>query len=711
MAQDARKQDAKREANRAKKIAADPVYAERRKRQFEAADKKRGRPYASSTTASFVGCDGEGVRDGSRSAFALFRMGDRELYKGPRERLTTPELLAFILDEPAGTIPVGFFFDYDINNILADVPREPDKGSIPGSSPGRTRLERVLRVNDGGLGRMNDWTWLNFEGHPTYGVNWLPRNHLKVCLARTLRMPDGRIKRQAAPGSTRTIYEGFGNFQKSFMGSLKDWQIGAEDWPELKRMKDTRSTFAAIDDEIRRYNSIECVRLAELMEQFRAMSLAAGIKPRTWNGAGKLAAAMLKKHGVMTRKELEAITPKPVLDLADEAYYGGRFEITRVGRLPPTWEHDINSAYPAGMLKLPCLEHGQWIKRSGPELAALPDDAIYVCPIAFSHPRDQFLCGFPFRAKSGGLSWPRHGRGVYWSPETRSAIRLGATAQHFSGWEIVKKCQCKPFDWVEDYYETRRAIGKGRRGLPIKLGLNSLAGKFAQRLGSRTWGNKIWAGLITANTRATLNDAIRLVGPRNVAMIATDAIYTTGKRAPVKAGPLLGQWEVNRHPSLFIVKPGLYWPPKPQNEALRAWKFKTRGLSPKFFEKAYKRFEAAWRAYLPHFRDWSREPPAVPVPVDVFVGLKLAYRQNKLDRACQWGEMAFNHSFNWSKKREGAALDGKGLRLGSPQGSAAAYSAPYKPRNPDDDDPFDEMHEYLGQLPDALDLGPLWGDK
>ncbi len=51
------------------------------------------------------------------------------------------------------------------------------------------------------------------------------------------------------------------------------------------------------------------------------------------------------------------------MDLANMAYYGGRFEITRTGLLDqPVYEYDIGSAYPDGMRYLPCLEHGRWEK-------------------------------------------------------------------------------------------------------------------------------------------------------------------------------------------------------------------------------------------------------------------------------------------------------------------------------------------------------------
>ena len=78
-------------------------------------------------------------------------------------------------------------------------------------------------------------------------------------------------------------------------------------------------------------------------------------------------------------------------------------------------------------------------------------------------------------------------------------------------------------------------------------------------------------------------------------MIATDALYTVN--GPIKGldhGDGLGQWEIKKYPSLFVVRPGLYWPPNRLGNAANGRKLKTRGLSPKFFEPLIPTFEDAW---------------------------------------------------------------------------------------------------------------------
>lgn len=633
------------EANRKVKIAADPDYAAKLRQQARKRGQKRDAKYrAHRMEAPFDGCDGEGVRrkDGS-SDYVLLRLGKRLLFKRGK-RLTTPECLDWICSHPHDRICAGFAFEYDISNILRDVATMP-----PPKNGEPTRLERILAIEQSGAPpgrRVPFWTWLDFDGYGTFGVNYLPRNHLKVCRATR----DPKTGRMVSDKKTiRTIIDTFGNFQRSFVAALRDRGVGLDLLPEIQKMKDARSSFDKMTRDHRRYNKIECELLARMMDRFRLDVASAGAvmdMPPRLNGAGKLAGAMHKKNATIKKLDVERSTPAAVLVLAHAAYYGGRFEVTRAGLIcEPVYAHDINSAYPAAMSKLPCLKHGRWRKRSGAELAALPGSAIYVCPVRFEHSREQFLCGLPFRDKRSRLSWPRLGNGVYWSPEIRSAQRLGATIEHRAGYSYEPACSCDPLDWVSNAYALRLKLGKDGAGYAIKLGINALYGKFAQRIGEPPYQNPIYAGLVTARTRAAINDAIRVAGPANVAMIATDAIFTVGKPALLaQSETALGKWTIKEYPQgIFIVRPGLYW---------TASKIKSRGISVRFLRDAIPAFETAWKDYAKDEPDaFMRPAPIVIVNVDVFVGLRLAYRRGDLKQACQWQSVDRKQSFDWGDKR------------------------------------------------------------
>ena len=143
------------------------------------------------------------------------------------------------------------------------------------------------------------------------------------------------------------------------------WDVGD---PETREMishnKEKRAEFDAVTPEIQRYCEEECRLLAEVMTLFRAACIEGGthsgisLIPRDWRGAGGLAAAMHKSCGTPRKEQVKDILPPEVEALAIEAFYGGRFEISRTGLLPaPIFEYDIVSAYPTAMLQLPCPIH------------------------------------------------------------------------------------------------------------------------------------------------------------------------------------------------------------------------------------------------------------------------------------------------------------------------------------------------------------------
>jgi DNA polymerase type B, organellar and viral len=640
----------------------------------------------------FVGCDGEGVGRGLDHRYTLFRMGTRELYRDGA-RLTTPELLDFIVEHPSKTdILVGFAFEYDVTSILVDCSPEIRAKLIAAYEQPNKKAESNFDFK-----KRPFWTWLDFPGWPRFGVNWLARNHLMVCRAN----PDPRITQASDRSTIRVIYDTFGFFQSSFVKALKAWEVGAAELATIEAMKAKRSEFETADaKQIRRYNAIECDLLAETMTKFRETCQHCGLEPKTWNGAGKIASFLHRSHDTVRARDLSSLIKPGLNKFAHAAYYGGRFEITRAGQLPAVWEHDINSAYPAAMLKLPCLRHGTWTHEAGETLAALPDKALFVCPVRFAHPREQFLCGLPFRAaKDGKLSWPRNGNGVYWSVEIRSAQRLGATIAFRAGWLYHANCKCKPFDWVERLYLERKALGD-LKGKPIKLGLNSLYGKLAQRIGEPPFANPVWAGLITATTRAALNDAIGKTNPKNVVMIATDGIYTVKRPIRLKVGDGLGQWTVNPYPSMFVVQPGLYWMDA---------KLRSRGVSASVIARYRADFENAWRDYaarkpldvqtifdrldaLEHEPDRERSAalgafafreayPLVQVEFDAFIGLRIAAHWGKPELAGTWQRQQRKLSFDWTGKRTPPASwarDRSHVVLAPLWGDPNAYSTHYE---------------------------------
>jgi len=217
------------------------------------------------------------------------------------------------------------------------------------------------------------------------------------------------------------------------------------------------------------------------------------------------------------------------------------------------YEYDLRSAYPAAMLDLPCPLHTEWEHK--PRVRRLPEGELYLAKVSFSHSDDALWCGLPFR-QDGGLFWPYQGTGWDWSVEIEAARRFLHTSVIVRDlWIARRRCDCRPFDWVRDVYEKRRQLGSDSRGYPLKLGLNSLYGKMAQRCGRGPYHDAVSAGLITAITRARLIEALAQ-DPQAVVMLATDAVFSTTPLA-LDIGGGLRQWECHEWPDLFIAQPGV----------------------------------------------------------------------------------------------------------------------------------------------------------
>jgi hypothetical protein len=289
---------------------------------------------------------------------------------------------------------------------------------------------------------------------------------------------------------------------------------------------------------------------------------------------------------------------------------------------------------------------------------------------------DRNLYGLPVRKKDGRLFWPARGRGTYWSIELEAAANLGCDSVRIGpGWRYHRACACKPFAWVDELYRYRKSLvcddgtEDKLRGHPIKLAINSLYGKLAQRVGNPRFGNMIWAGLITAWTRAKLIEAAAL-DPGAVLMLATDGILSK-RLLPLDFGGELGQWTKEEHGGVFLVQPGLYWGPK--KPAKR--KLKTRGAASRYFVEKTGAFEAAWARYREAATSAAPpadlKPPVVKLPVDLFVGLRLSHARGKPLTAGRWDRVERDISFDWSGKRgdiRQARWDGGALWVPPPGG-------------------------------------------
>ena len=268
------------------------------------------------------------------------------------------------------------------------------------------------------------------------------------------------------------------------------------------------------------------------------------------------------------------------------------------------------------------------------------------------------------RSKEGFLSWPIKSRGAYWSPEIEAACKhLGAKVTFHQVWIAEKHCDHQPYAWVEAIYNYRATLKKidPLLGLPLKLVINSLYGKFAQSIGEAIYRDYVSAGLITSLTRARLINAIGLVPERDrnqILMLATDGIYSTVP-IPFPKSALtdrLGNWEHEPDKQvmqdMFIVQPGMYFHPSHlntlrKNTEIEASKspgnrpsleraarqkagkhIKARGMRRSIVYDYQPAFENEWEEFLSRkfvtVTDDIIDYPVVQTELDLFIGLELA---------------------------------------------------------------------------------------
>jgi hypothetical protein len=136
--------------------------------------------------------------------------------------------------------------------------------------------------------------------------------------------------------------------------------------------------------------------------------------------------------------------------------------------------------------------------------------------------------------------------------------------EHF---HFIGDTTAKPFAWVADLFAERLRHKQSGSHLekPLKIGLNSIYGKFAQQAG---WTierpvmprhhHLSLAGLVTSMTRAKLF-ALAMQAPESIIAFETDGLHS---REPLIAdvGTALGQWSHDVLSRLTYVQSGIYFP-------------------------------------------------------------------------------------------------------------------------------------------------------
>ena len=414
----------------------------------------------------------------------------------------------------------GYYLSYDWTMLLRDLPQRTLYRLL------RPEL-RALPRGEGGFSAVR---WRGFRLHYLSGMMRIARGEKSV-----------------------TVWDVGKYYQSRFVAALE--QSGIAPSALIERMKLERGTWDENDlDRMRDYCLEECRALASLCELLERQHHSIGLKPRSWHGPGSTASALLKRYDVLASHA--ALTPT-VSDLASRAYFGGRFEQSLIGSRQAVRSYDIRSAYPFAATTLPCLAHGKWVHRR----RAPKDDAIALVRYRVTDIGDRVWGPLPCRLQDGSIVWSRGGQeGWVWNVEFQAAVRgwKKAVVYRKEHWELVSRCACRPFGFLAELYQERLRAPENKQVL--KLAMNSVYGKLAQSTGGGSkWSSRVWAGLITATTRAMLLDLITAHSDESkLCALATDGAYTS-EALDLDTQNALGSWEEGAPKFMTFVRPGIYW--------------------------------------------------------------------------------------------------------------------------------------------------------
>lgn len=557
----------------------------------------------------FLAIDGESIDDpktGEHSYILLATSTDAALARP--DGISTLEALKFLAAlkrQHKHSIFVGFWFGYDVNMILRDMPWP--------------ELECLWKRGS-----------VNWRG---WRVDWTP----------------GRWFGAASPtGDKFRLYDVHGFFQGSFVKVLKTWGVGTEkDLAFIESMKLKRGKFKpSMLPRMTEYAQAECDYLAELCERLRDAFDQAGFQPVGWYGAGAAAAGLLQNQSIRQFITPDTELRPEILDVCERAYFGGRVELLQQGEHKQAYSHDLASAYPAALCTLP-TNRGQWRKIRE---VTRPLDANGVYRVRWNVSPSSPIMPFPHRTK-GNIYYPTHGSGWYHAVEVEAALRLhgefvpGSRPRAWrgivieTGYRFVPEDKSRPFDFVPVIFEERREakrLGEAREKA-YKLAMNSLYGKLAQRHGWRDtpppYRCTYWAGRITAWTRAQLLDKAA-EDPEAIISFATDGILSTRPLSAENNGEL-GSWESETWERLLTVQPGIYFAEVDGKPI-----FKSRGWNVK--EISVDTLRAVWKS--------QGAAALVIVPSQRFVGLGMALHRNDRTTWRQWPHSTRELKFSPSRK-------------------------------------------------------------
>lgn len=535
---------------------------------------------------NFVALDGESIE----GRYVLLGTSHPSYCLENRQGITTDEALDFLYKlghnrhlRKKSTVFVGYFFSYDVEMICRDLPLKIKKRLFnprnilvsSGKDKGKIIKDRIF-----------------YKG---YELTYIKRKRFSI--------------RREGKGITIFDVSGFftGFPSRSFIAVLQQMSIEVPE--EIKQGKQERSAFEwQRYNSIKEYNKLECVKLVELMNRVYELAKSQDLVPRQWYGSSALGNLFLRKHKIneYMRRTVQENMSSYFWDAITRAYFGGRIEAFKLGSFLSIFAYDICSAYPHAISMLPCTRENHFIYtpkyRKG----------FGVWHVRYKFPKDINIGVFPFRLVDGSIKFPLQGEGWYWNPEIEVALKHWPECiEILEGYYIEDSKKPTPLRTLfPNLYEARKNFKRAGNltHFIIKIVLNSIYGKFAQKVGRADFKNFTWAGWITSYTRARLREAI-IGNEENIIAFSTDGIYSLVP-LKLKISDKLGGWEASEFHRGTILMSGVYL-------------LEGEG-KPKTGERGYKAL-SDWTGILEQLNaNRKKKDKAATVTVKLFVGFNMA---------------------------------------------------------------------------------------
>lgn len=492
-----------------------------------------------SSNKNFVALDGETIDN----KYVLLATSHPRYCLENKSGITTDEALDFLYRlghnrhlRKQKTVFVGYFFSYDVEMICRNLPINIKRRLF--------NPRNILRTSGKDRGKI----FKDRVIYKDYELTYIKRKYFSV-------------RKQGENGHFYgiTIYDVSGFFtgfpSRSFVKVLEAMRIHVPE--EIREGKSGRQHFTFNQYQtIKKYCLLECDKLVELMHAVYAMCESQDLIPKRWYGSSAVGNLALRKWGIrdyMRRTVAEKMSPY-FFEAITRAYFGGRIEAFKLGSFNYIYGYDICSAYPDAIRYLPSTRenHFHYTEKYRRGFA--------VWHVRFKFPQSVDIGVFPFRMQDGSIKFPLQGEGWYWNPEVEVALKHWPTCiEIIEGYYITHSHKPTPFRSLFPMLYKRRLKYKREGNLNyqiIKIVLNSIYGKFAQKVGRADFKNFTWAGWITSYTRARLRDAV--VGKeKHIIAFSTDGIYSLKPlRLPLSQN--LGGWEKTTFQRGTILMSGVY---------------------------------------------------------------------------------------------------------------------------------------------------------